>query len=320
MNWKSGLFAASLLLPAVKVCAQDVEIQTVSIRRPVQPSTSSPAQVIKASSNLVLVPVHVTNRAGVAVNGLDADAFTVLEDKNPQPIVSFGNEDVPCSVGIILDLSGSMSSKITLASSALRSFLDTANPEDDAFLLTVSTTPQTVSDFTADFGLVQSRLLSAATGGATALVDTIYMAVSRMRKADHAHKAILVISDGMDNHSRYTSSELLHLVEEADVQIYTISVQTWSPFKKPIELSEERNGQAFLQTLSDRTGGLNWAIRDLSEAPAAAAALSRAIREQYVIGYRPDNSRDYSGKWRTIQVKVNMPRTHVSSRTGYYAR
>jgi Ca-activated chloride channel family protein len=318
MTWKPGLAAALQLVAASHLFAQAVEIKPISTRRGAVPLVTAP--MIRADADLVLVPVHVTNRAGASLTGLNAGAFTVLENKLARDIVSFGNEDTPCSLGIVLDLSGSMANRLRAASSALHAFLDTANPQDEAFLLTVSTRPQAVSGFTDDFGFLQSRLLGTGSGGATALIDTIYMALDRMSGAAHrGHKAILVISDGMDNHSRYTASELLRRVEEEDVQIYTIGVQTWALTKKPMELTEERDGQAFLQTLADRTGGLKRTIRDFNEAPPVAAELSRAIRDQYLIGYRPAG-RDDSGKWRAIQVRVNIPYARVSARTGYYSR
>jgi Ca-activated chloride channel homolog len=316
MTLRIGLAAALQLVAVMQLIAQTAEMRPISVRK--LPAEVFKTPVIRADSDLVLVPVLVVDHAGTAVNGLAADAFTVFEDKTPQNIVSFGNEDVPCSLGVILDLSGSMSAKLNVAANALRSFLDLANPEDEAMLLTVSTRPESISEFTQDFGLLQNRLRAASAGGATALIDSVYMGLNRMRAARRPHKALLVISDGMDNHSRYSTPELLRVAEEADVQIYTITIQTQALTKKPIELTEERNGQVFMQTLADRTGGLNWTIRDYNEAPPIAAKLSQAIREQYLIGYRPVVNND-SGKWRTIQVKVSLPRAHIASRVGYYS-
>jgi Ca-activated chloride channel family protein len=312
MRWKTGLSAALLLTAATHLLAQEIEIRPIRARS----AAEANAPIIKAISDLVLVPVHVMDRAGATVNGLPSGAFAVMEDKKPQNIVSFGNEDTPCSLGVILDLSGSMSNKLSLASSALHSFLETANPEDEAFLLTVSTQPKRISDFTTDFGTLQNRLLSTETGGATALIDTIHIGLAEMKQAKFGHKALLVISDGMDNHSRYSASELMREAEEADVQIYTIAVETWGLTKKPIELAEERNGMQFLRTLSERTGGLDQSIRNYNDAPGIAATLSRAIREQYLLGYHPDVRND-SGKWHSIQVTVTVPRAHVAFRNGY---
>jgi Ca-activated chloride channel family protein len=314
----AGSTSALFFVLATHLVAQQVEIRPVSLRSTAASETTH-SPVISVTSDLVLIPVHVTNRAGVSIAGLRADSFAVFEDKVAQPIVSFGRDDAPCSIGIIFDLSGSMKTRLATAASVLRSFLETANPEDEAFLLTVSTRPGQLRDFTTDFDGIESGILGAHTGGATALNDTIAMGIEKMKHARYKNKALFVVSDGVDNHSRYTASELMRIVDEADVQIYTIGVDTWAITQKPIEVTENRNGQAFLRRLSDHSGGLNQELRDFSEAPAAAAKVSRAIREQYVIGYRP-LTLDNTDKWRVIQVKVNKPQMQVSSRTGYYLR
>jgi len=271
---------------------------------------------LRVDVDLVLLPVIVTNRQGITVDGLPASSFTVLEDRSPKPIVSFASEDVPCSVGVVVDLSGSMQSKAGIAAGAMRAFFDTANPEDDAFLMTVSTKPDTLSGFTQDFGGLQSRLMTARPGGATALVDTIELALGRMKTAHNPHRALLIISDGMDNHSRYSEPELLRLAAEADVQIYTVGMAPSLANKKAIELTEERNGLAFLDHLAEKSGGLSSTLASYEDPVPVASKISHAIRDQYLIGYRP--SPGDAGKWRAVQVKVNIPQAHVSARNGYY--
>jgi len=273
---------------------------------------------LRVNVDLVLLPVVVTDRSGVAVNGLQASSFTVLEDKNPRPIVSFGNEDLPCSVGVVVDLSGSMQSRAGMAAGAMRAFFDTANPEDEAFLLTVSTRPDTLSGFTRDFGNLESQLSMARAGGATALVDTVQLALERLRGAHNGRRALLVISDGMDNHSRYSEAALLRLAEEADVQIYTIGMTPSTANKKAIELAEERSGLAFLEHLAERSGGLSFTLASYENPVPVAGKIGRAIRDQYVIGYRAPE--DGTGKWHAIQVKVDVPQLHVSTRNGYSSR
>ena len=264
------------------------------------------------------MPVIVTNRSGTAVDGLTASSFTVFEDKDPRPILSFGTEDVPCSVGVVVDLSGSMQSKAGIAAGAMRAFFDTANPQDEAFLLTVSTRPDTISGFTRDFGNLEYQLSMSRSGGATALVDTVHLALSRLKEAHNSRRALLVISDGMDNHSRYSEAELLRLAEEADVQIYTIGMAPSLANKKAIELTEERNGLAFLDHLAERSGGLSFTLASYEDPVPTASKIGRAIRDQYLIGYRPSVSEP--GKWRTVHVKVDLPQVHVSSRNGYFTR
>ena len=271
---------------------------------------------LRVDVNLVLLPVVVTNRAGAVVNGLKATSFTVLEDNAPKDIVSFASEDVPCSVGVVVDISGSMAGKAGISAGAMRAFFDTANPRDEAFLLTVSTRPDTLSGFTSDFGNLQSELRNARPGGATALVDTVQLALNRLRGAHNPRRALLIISDGMDNHSRYSEAELLRIAQEADVQIYTIGMEPSTANKKAIELTEERNGLAFLSHLADRSGGLSFTLGGYENPVPTAAKISTAIRNQYVIGYQP--SEGESGKWRAVRVKVDVPQVHVASRNGYY--
>jgi Ca-activated chloride channel homolog len=273
---------------------------------------------IHVDVDLVLLPVVVTNRGGAVVNGLAASSFTVLEDNASRPIVSFGSEDAPCSVGIIVDISGSMAGKTSIAAGAMRAFLDTSNAEDEAFLLTVSTRPDALSGFTNDFGPLQSQLSMARQGGATALVDTIQLALTRLRGAHHSRRALLIISDGMDNHSRYSEAELLRMALEADVQIYTIGMEPSVANKKAIELTEERNGLSFLSHLSDRSGGLSFTLASYENPAPIAAKVSTAIRNQYLIGYRP--AAGEPGKWHAVHVKVDTLQVHVSARNGYFTR
>jgi Ca-activated chloride channel family protein len=273
---------------------------------------------LRVNVDLLLLPVTVTDRFGAVVDNLVEPSFTILEDNTPRPIVSFNSEDAPCSVGVVVDISGSMGGKNRLAAEAMRAFFDTANPDDEAFLLTVSTRPNSLSGFTTDFGNLQSQLSMSRPGGATALVDTVQLALRRLRESHKSRRALLIISDGMDNNSRYSEAALLRLAQEADVQIYTIGMATSAVNKKGIELTEEPRGLAFLSQLSERSGGLNFTLGTYENPVPIASKISRAIRDRYLIGYHPSTSEP--GKWRAIRVKVNVPRLRVSTRNGYYAR
>jgi Ca-activated chloride channel family protein len=277
------------------------------------------APVISADARLVIVPVQVADRSGTPVNDLKAASFQVFDNKIEQPIVSFGADDSPCSVGIVLDFSGSMAGKNGISAAALRQFLETANPKDEFLLLTVSTRPEEISGFTRNSANLQSALVLARPAGATALNDTIRLGLSRMRSAQNQRKALVVVSDGMDNHSRTTASELLRVIEESDVQIYTIGVENRNPWEKPVELAQEKSGLEFLRSLAARSGGLNWTTSNVNEMPEIVARLSQAVREQYIIGYRPPAG-PASGQWRSIQVKVDQHQLRVSARAGYYSR
>jgi len=296
-------------------CGLSAQVPQLDIRASRTTAEAFRSPDLRIDVDLVLLPVIVTDRSGVVVHGLKQASFTVLEDKVPKPIVSFGSEDVPCSVGVVVDLSGSMQSKAGIAAGAMRAFLDTANPEDEAFLLTVSTRPETLSGFTQDFGNLESQLSNSHSGGATALVDTIHLALERLHGAHNAHRALLIVSDGMDNHSRYSETELLHYAEEADVQIYTIGMAPSVANKKAIELTEERNGLTFLDHLAERSGGLSFTIASYENPVPIASKIGRAMRDQYLIGYRP--SLGEPGKWRSVKVTVDVPQLRVSSRTGY---
>lgn len=304
-----------LMLPGYFALSGQVQLD-IHQARPAAEIFHSPE--LRVDVNLVLLPVIVTTRAGVVVDGLTESSFTVTENKNPQPIVSFGQEDLPCSVGVVVDLSGSMQSKKEMAANALRAFFDTANPADEAFLMTVSTRPNTLAGFTEDFGKLDSQLRAAHAGGATALLDTVRLALDRLRGAHNSRRALLVISDGMDNHSRYSEPELLQIAEEADVQIHTIGTATAEVNKKAIELTEARNGLSFLQHLAECTGGLGFTLAGYENPVPAASKIGHAIRDQYLIGYRsPAND---SGTWRAVQVRVDQPELRVSTRNGYYSR
>ena len=225
----------------------------------------------------------------------------------------------PDVLGIVFDTSGSMRSVLGQARAVLKEFLDASNPEDEAFLYSVSSRPEKDGGFTKDFNGLVARMMFTDAGGSTALVDTIYASIQQSRAAHNGRKALLVISDGMDNHSRYSKGELMSLAVEADMQIYTISVFDPPRNKKPIEFGEERNGVFFLEDLARRTGGVQIVVRDSDEIHRAATRIAMAMRDQYVIGYVPENA-DNSGKWHSIKVRVTGRDATAYARSGFYAR
>lgn len=271
--------------------------------------------IFSASAHLVLVPVSVVDRNGVSVTGLSRDNFTLWDDKTPQPIVSFSSQDAPCSVGLVLDTSGSMKPVLRVAEDVLGAFLGVSNPEDEFFLLTVSSRPQIQTGIINDPEILRAAVRSSVAGGSTALIDTIYLALNQLRHAEHSQRALLVVSDGIDNHSRYTVGELMNAAVEADAQIYTISLNDQPANKKPVELAEARHGALFMSELAERTGGLNFSIVDASQAPKAAAGAGLALRNQYVLGFKPGET--ISGKQHSIKVRVNLENATVHSRTRY---
>ena len=281
------------------------------------PSGAAPERpFFRADSTLVLVPVTVVDRRGAMVNGLSSDAFTLTEDGVRQQIRSFSEEDAPVSMGIVLDLSGSMKGSLGAAKESLRALMKDANPADEAFLNAVSTRPRAYSGFTQDFDEVLSRVAFESAAGDTALIDTIYGSLKQLRSGVHARKALLVISDGMDNHSRYSKGELLELAVESDAQIYTIAVGDAPAYSKPIELTEEKRGLLFLDELAVRTGGLRFVVHGRADIAKAAASIGRALRNQYIIGYVPRGD-GRNGQWRRIRVKVAGSGLRAYARAGY---
>jgi Ca-activated chloride channel family protein len=197
--------------------------------------------------------------------------------------------------------------------------------------LTVSTQPEAISGFTTDLATVEQNISSAAPGGLTALIDTIYLGLNSMCKAQHPRRALLVISDGVENHSRYSKAELIRVSLEADVQVYTIVLDNPSaasgntvplrpaPAAKPWDQARQREGPQMLEELSTRTGGLHFVVHKDAEAKEAAIKAGRAIRNEYVIGYQPPDS-GLSGKWHRVRVKSDVPKVNVYARSGYYSR
>jgi len=270
----------------------------------------------RTNASLVLVPVTVTDRSGAIVNGLPRDAFSVKENGVEREIRSFSIEEDPVSIGVVFDTSGSMKGSLNGAREALRALMTSANPDDEAFLETVSTHPQNALGFTNDVGELLSEVAFNKGRGDTALLDSVWESLDHIRSAAHPRKALIVISDGMDNHSRHSQGELLERAMEADLQIYTISIFNPEANKKPSQMIEEQHGLLLMQELADRTGGLQFMVRSDADMQQAAMRVSAALRNRYSIGYIPADG-DRSGQWRKIQVKVTRAGLKAHARTGY---
>src|SRR3954471_1726612 len=210
----------------------------------------SGVRAFRTRSDLVLVPVTVTDRLGRSVAGLDKDSFQVYEGKEKQAIQTVSREDSPVSVGILLDTSGSMTGKIERAREAVGVLLATANPQDEFFLITFADTAELAVDSSSPVEDIQSHLLSKQPQGSTALLDAIYLGVSQMRRAKYARKALLIISDGGDNHSRYRERDIRSALREADVLVYAIGI-----YDRYFAAIEEQIGPALLSEVSEDTGG-----------------------------------------------------------------
>jgi len=283
----------------------------------VDPSLRTHTKPIRVDVDLVLVPVTITDPMNRLVTGLEKDNFDLLDNGEKQSIQYFSNEDAPISLGVIFDMSGSMSNKIEKSREAVVQFLKTANPEDEFFLIAFNDKPVLISDFTSNVEQVQGQLLFAVPKGRTALLDAIYLGVAKMRQAKHQKKALLIISDGGDNRSRYTENEIKSMVREADVQIYAIGIFDQSP-----RSDEERYGPQLLAEVTDVTGGRTFTVDNPNELNDVATKIGVELRNQYVLGYRPAKPA-HDGKWRKLRVKLvapkGLPQLSVYAKTGYYA-
>jgi Ca-activated chloride channel family protein len=275
---------------------------------------------IRIDTTLVLIPVTVTDPMSRFVTGLDKENFKLSEDKIEQEITQFSSEDAPLSVGVVFDTSGSMGAKLSKSRQAVAQFMRTANPQDEFFLIQFNDRPELMVPFTAETEEIQNRLTFIQSKGRTALLDGVYMAMNQMKKAHNPRKAILIISDGGDNSSRYTEGEVKNAVREADVQIYAIGI--FEPMASRGRTPEELSGPALLGEITEQTGGRHFAVDNLAELPDVAAKIGIELRNEYVLGYSPKNAtRD--GKYRHVQVKLvkttGLPQLKAIFRTGYYA-
>ena len=280
----------------------------------------SPRANIRVESTLVLIPVTVTDPFNRFVTGLDKDNFKLFEDKKEQEIVQFSSEDAPLSIGVVFDCSGSMGTKLEKSRQAVTQFFRTANPEDEFFLVQFNDTADLADPFTRNLVEIQNRLTFTQSKGRTALLDAIYLALHEMKKAKNPRKALLVISDGGDNASRYTENEIKNLVKEADVQIYAIGI--YEPIGARSRTPEELAGPGLLTEIAEQTGGRQYAVENLAELADIAAKIGVELRNQYILGYSPHNQ-ERDGKYRRVEVKLNQPRglppLRAFWRHGYYA-
>jgi len=231
----------------------------------------------------------------------------------------------------VLDISGSMRQTLGTVKDVAHAFFQTANPEDEFLLLTVSTQPDAVSGFTTDMAALERGVEFTRPGGMTALIDTVYLGLSQMRKAKRPRRALLILSDGMDNYSRYSKADLMRVALEADVQIYTVIINDPSaanssntvPLRpsmvaKPWDHPQQQQGQSLLEELADKTGGLHFQARNAEEAKEAVIKAGHALRNEYVIGYLPPDS-GTPGKWHRVRVKSDVPKVSIHARSGYYS-
>jgi VWFA-related protein len=283
--------------------------------KPRAPVDSLPNADIRVNTNLVLVPVSVNDPINRPVSGLEKENFRVFEDKVEQKITQFAMDDEPVAVGLVFDTSGSMGDKLRRSRMAAKEFFRTSNPEDEFFLVEFDSKPRLEVPLTQDSGLIENQLIFSKSHGSTALLDALYLALHEMKKSKKNKKALLVISDGGDNNSRYTVTEVRNLILESDTLIYAIGV--FGGGTTP----EEAGGPGLLSHIAEQTGGRLFPA-DSRELPDIAKRIGIELRNRYVIGYSPANqTRD--GKYRRIQVVLvpprGLPKLQAHWRTGYNA-
>jgi Ca-activated chloride channel family protein len=267
-------------------------------------------QTLKVDVPVVLVSATVSDTKGRLVAGLERQHFRIWEDDVEQRVEYFSLEDMPLSVGLVFDATGSMAEKLPIARDAATAFLKTSNPRDEYFLIEFSDEPKLVQDFTTDVSRLQRRLFSTYAQGLTPLFDAVHLGLEKITSGKNTKKALLVITDGEDNHSRYTFADIREFTRQQEAQIYAIG------------LVNSRIGQMTIRDLIETTGGRAFFPSSPDQMEDICTRIAIELKNQYLLGYRSKNeARD--GKWRQIRVEVNPPKglppLAVRARKGYYA-
>jgi VWFA-related protein len=275
---------------------------------------------MRVDANLVLVPVLVTDHLDRVVFGLDKEDFRVFDDKVEQQISHFAQEDLPISVVLVVDTSGSMRRKLNTARVAVGEFLKASNPEDEFALIEFADRARLVAGFTQDSGLIRDQLTFLQSRGQTSLVDAIFLAFNQMKHARHARKAIVAFSDGGDNSSRYGKNDLKRQLRESDIQVYSIAIQE-SPYQRN-DTPEDMDGSYLLSAIANQTGGRMLMVESLNSLPDIAQKVGSELRNQYVLGYSPSTATG-DGRYHQISVRLPQPKgrtkMRASFRTGYFS-
>jgi Ca-activated chloride channel homolog len=288
---------------------EDPKVTIVPRTRP----PAKPPANLRIDVNEVLIPVTVTDPFGRPVRGLAPESFRIFEDGVEQPVPHLANEDSPLSVAIVFDASASMTWKLDKSREAIRQLLKSSVPGDEYSLIQFNDSPKLLSGFTSDINEIESAMQAIQPMGWTSLLDAIYLAINQMKKAHNSRHALVVLSDGGDNNSRYSPREIRSILRETDTALYAIGMT--GPMVTP-------DGMHLLRDLAEETGGRMYPIKNISQLPDAMEKVSAALRDQYTLAYSSTNpARD--GRYRKVQVKLfppsGGPRMRASWRTGYYA-
>lgn len=292
----------------------------LAAREPFQQTSPGNPQrpAVKLGTNLVLVPTVVTDSNDRIVSGLARAHFEVYDEKVKQEIALFSEEDSPLDVGIVFDLSGSMKGKINKAREALKAFLDEGNADDLYFLIGFNDRTRLLQDSTPSAEEILSKLTLVEPSGRTAVYDAVYLALEKIRRGNRNRRALLLISDGQDNASRYTYSELKSVVKESEAQIYALGIFGWGESH-----AERETGRSILEEITSLTGGRAFFPLNSVELQDVLTRIGIELRHQYILGFYPSD-RAARGQWRQLKVKVNpprgLPKLTVRAREGYLGR
>ncbi len=327
------LFFVPLSSPAWQGQSQKKTTQQQDDRKkPVKPELATPQpqqnpqKDYKIGVNVDMVVVHTTvvDKNGQFISGLKKDNFKVFEDAIGQNIVSFSQEDVPVSMGIVIDTSGSMRNKFDDVTKAASAFMRASNPDDEVFLVGFNEEVQLIEDYTNDVDLINDDLNNTVVTGGTALWDAIYLGVQKAQSGSKPKKAVIVITDGEDRDSYYKLDEMVAKVQESDAQIYAIGFLNEVPDKGLFghwTKSEPEKAHDALVRISDETGGKAFFPKDINDIHKIVSQIAFELRNQYSISYIPSNAaRD--GSWRRIRIALDPPPAagqRVRYRVGYFA-
>jgi Ca-activated chloride channel family protein len=276
---------------------------------------------LSVNVELVQLPVSVLDKKGFPVRGLQQEHFVVYEDKILQEISFFKQEDVPLSVGLVLDTSSSMSSKLDSLNTAAMTFVRESNPEDETAIVSFSDSVKLDQDFTTNTRQLRRALHGIIPNGGTSLYDAVFLAAKHLTKEGvREKKVLLIISDGEDNQSKYKLEEVLEAIRESKIILYSVGLLSADSGIPNTGLADY--GKKALKQLAEVTGGAAFFPRSTREVEKVCQSIARDLRNQYTIGYGPSNQK-LDGSWRKTVVQVNLPKTspkvRVRTKQGYYA-
>jgi Ca-activated chloride channel family protein len=326
MTRSFSLLGVSSLL-ALLCCPGGFAFQATTVEPSVGPRLKSeftasalvPEAHLRIDSSLVLIPVHVTTPDGASVTNLTRQNFKLTEDSVAQTITTFSKDDAPVSLGLVFDTSGSMHNKIRKAAETVAKFFKTANPGDEFFLVEFNEKPRLTVPFTPDSNDIYRRIARARPFGRTSLLDAIHISMLEMKKAHNFRKALVILSDGGDNRSRFTEGEIRRAMAESDLQLFAMGIFEQDQRRLT---PEEQNGPQLLDDLADESGGRMYTVDRVDDLESICSKISEELRTQYVLGYSPQNTtRD--GKFRQVRLKLEAlptePKLRTFYRRGYYA-